>query len=111
MKEKYQSLGLNYDLIISKYPDINEYEHIVNFYLDDAFFDEINELLEYEDYELAKDALKGLYILASDLCLYPLYIALLEIYEDIEDENYKEVLTHYQEMMKIHKKLRGGFVC
>ena len=42
MKEKYQSLGLNYDLIISKYPDINEYEHIVNFYLDDAFFDEIN---------------------------------------------------------------------
>ena len=25
MKEKYRSVGLDYDLIVSKYPNINEY--------------------------------------------------------------------------------------
>ena len=26
MKQKYASVGLNYDLIVDKYPDLNEYE-------------------------------------------------------------------------------------
>ena len=35
MKEKYKSCGLNYDIIIEKHPNINEYEETVNAYLDD----------------------------------------------------------------------------
>lgn len=109
MKNKYSKAGLNYDIIIDKYPDINEYENIVNFYLGDEFFVGLKDYLENEDYALAKDAVKGLYILASDLCLYPLYTALLEIYEDIEDETYSDCLKHYDEMMEVYKKIRGVF--
>lgn len=109
MKDKYSKAGLNFDIIIDKYPDINEYENIVNVYLDDEFFTGLKDYLEEEDYALAKDATKGLYILASDLCLYPLYTSLLEIYEDIEDETYSDCLKHYEEMMKVYKKIRGVF--
>ena len=70
MKNKYASCGLNYDLIIEKYPDINEYESIVNTYLDDEFFKDLKTMLIDEDYAMAKDAVKGLYILAGDLYLY-----------------------------------------
>ena len=38
MKKKYASIGLNYDLIMERYPDVNEYEEIVNAYLEDEFF-------------------------------------------------------------------------
>ena len=109
MKEKYRKIGLNYELIASKYLDINEYEEIVNSYLSDPFFTELEEYLENEDYALAKDALKGLYILAQELYLYPLYIALMEVYEDIEEEMYKESITHYREMIRVHEKMRGSF--
>ncbi len=109
MKQKYASVGLNYDLIVDKYPDLNEYEEIVNAYLDDGFFQEIQGMLEEEDYEMAKDATKGLYILASELYLYPLYERLLEIYEDLEYETYKDIQEHYQDMIGTYEKVRGIF--
>ena len=109
MKEKYESCGLNYDLILEKYPNINYFEEIVNAYLDDPFFKELKDMLESEDYALAKDAVKGLYILASELCLFPLYETLLDIYEDLEFETYGDVLKHYEEMMQKYNKIRGIF--
>lgn len=109
MKEKYASVGLNYDLILEKYPNINYYEETVNAFLDDPFFKELKDMLEDEDYALAKDATKGLYILASELCLYPLYEALLEIYEDLEYESYDDTLNKYNDMFEVYKKIRGIF--
>ena len=109
MKKKYASVGLNYDLIVDKYPDINEYEEIVNAYLADEFFFELEDMLDSEDYAMAKDAVKGLYILASDLFLYPLYETLLEIYEDLEYEMYSDIMSHYREMVETYHKVRGIF--
>ena len=109
MRNKYKSVGLDYDLINSKYPDINEYEKIVNFYLEDEFFEGIGKYLENEDYALAKDATKGLFILAQDLYLYPLYIALVDIYEDLDSELYKDVNNHYKDMKEVYEKIRGIF--
>ena len=109
MKNKYASVGLNYDLILEKYPNIDYYEETVNAYLADPFFNELKEMLENEDYALAKDATEGLYILASELCIYPLYETLLDIYEDLEYETYDNILNHYDEMMKKYKKIRGIF--
>ena len=109
MKEKYTSVGLNYDLILEKYPNINVYEETANAYFADPFFKELKEMLEDEDYALAKDATKGLYILASELCLYPLYEKLLDIYEDLEYETYTEVLNKYKDMYKTYEKIRGVF--
>ena len=109
MKQKYTKLGLDYDLIISKYPNINDYEETVSAYLSDPFFKELEDMLDDEDYSMAKDAVKGLYILASDLCLFPLYEKLIEIYEDLEYETYAEIMSHYKDMYLIYEKLRGGF--
>ena len=109
MEKKYRSVGLDYDLIVSKYPNINEYEETVNAYLEDEFFKELKQMIEDEDYAMAKDATKGLYILASDLCLFPLYETLLEVYEDLEYETYDGLISHYEEMMQVYKKIRGVF--
>lgn len=109
MKTKYEKVGLNYDLILEKYPNINEYEEIVNSYLCDPFFKELEQMLDDEDYALAKDATKGLYILASDLLLFPLYETLLEIYEDLEYETYDGMKNHYNDMFAVYKKIRGAF--
>ena len=109
MKEKYASVGLNYDLILEKYPNINYYEETVNAYFDDPFFIELKTMLEEEDYAIAKDAVKGLYILASELCLYPLYETLLEIYEDLEYETYDDVLNKYNDMFNVYSRIRGVF--
>jgi hypothetical protein len=56
-----------------------------------------------------KMQLKGLYVLASELMLFPLYTSLLEIYEDLEYEFYSDLLNHYEEMIKIYKKIEGVF--
>lgn len=109
MRNKYKSCGLNYDIIVEKYPNISEYEDTVNAYLADEFFRELEDMLDNEDYAMAKDATKGLYILASDLCLYPLYETLLEIYEDLEYETYSDVMLHYREMMEKYHHIRGMF--
>ncbi len=107
MKKKYASAGLDYDLIISKFKNINDYEEAVKFYLGDPFFDEVKTYLADNDFAMAKDAIKGLYILAQDLCLYPLYIALMEVYEDLESELYNDVIAHYDEMIVVYKRIRS----
>ena len=109
MKNRFEELGLNYDLINEKYPNIDEYKNIVKFYLDDEFFLDIGTYLEDEDYALAKDACKGLFILAQDLYLYPLYMALMEVYEDLEEKTYTDVLKHYDEMKLVYEKFKGVF--
>lgn len=109
MRQKYEMCGLNYDIIIKKYPNINEYEEAVSAYLSDPFFKELEDMLDNEDYAMSKDATKGLYILASDLCLYPLYETLLEIYEDLEYETYDEIISHYKNMYEVYKNIRGIF--
>lgn len=111
MKTKYENIGLDYDLIVSKYPNINEYEEIVNAYLSDPFFNEMEEMIDDEDYALMKDAVKGLFLLAQELYLYPLYLALVEIFEDLEDELYVDVPRHYKEMNEVYKKIKGAFLC
>ena len=107
MKNKYKKVGLDYDLIIEKYPNINEYEEIVNAYLADEFFKELEMMLEEEDYAIAKDATKGLYVLAGELYLFPLYERLLEVYEDLEYETYGDVSDHYKEMIETYRRIRG----
>ena len=109
MKKKYESVGLHYDLIAEKFKDINEYEVTVNAYLDDEFFYDLKDMLENEDYALAKDAVKGLFILAQELLLFPLYETLMEVYEDLEYETYTEILAHYGAMMDVYRKIRGVF--
>ncbi|MBR2788040.1 MAG: hypothetical protein IKD94_02645 [Erysipelotrichaceae bacterium] len=109
MKNKYKKVGLDYDLIIEKYPNINEYEEIVNAYLADEFFKELEMMLEEEDYAIAKDATKGLYVLAGELYLFPLYERLLEVYEDLEYETYGDVSDHYKEMIETYRRIRGVF--
>ncbi|MBO7677940.1 MAG: hypothetical protein J6S49_10565 [Erysipelotrichaceae bacterium] len=109
MRNKYRKVGLDYDLIIDRYPNINEYEETVNAYLSDEFFKDLKVMLEEEDYALAKDATKGLYVLASQLCLFPLYEKLLEVYEDLEYETYGEVNEHYEDMMETYDRIRGVF--
>ena len=100
---------MNYDIILERYPNISEYEEIVNTYLDDDFFMELEGMLESEDYAMAKDATKGLYILASELCLFPLYERLLEVYEDLEYEMYQDLMEHYRDMRGTHSRIRGIF--
>lgn len=109
MENKLKELGLDINLIKTKYPVLDKYKEIVCFYLNDEFFDEIKTYLNNEDYALAKDALKGLFILAQDLYLYPLYISLMEIYEDLCSEYYNEALKHYEEMKLIHDKFKEVF--
>ena len=109
MREKYKNIGLNYDLIIDKYPDINEYEEIVNAYLSDPFFKQLEDYIDNEDYSLAKDALKGLFVLAQELLLYPLYTSLMDVYEDIDEEIYKDIKDDYYVMMDIYNAMKGVF--
>ena len=109
MKKKYASVGLNYDLICERYPDVGEYEDTVNAYLADEFFRDLEVMLEEEDYAMAKDATKGLYILASELCVFPLYETLLEVYEDLEYEMYGDVMSHYRQMKDVYERIRGVF--
>ena len=107
MKEKYKRCGLNYDLILEKYPNTDEYEHIVNAYLEDDFFSEMKTMIEDEDYEMLKDACKGLYILANDLCVFPLYESLLDLYESVEYDEYDNLMDQYEEVMERRERIRS----
>lgn len=109
MKNKYRKVGLDYDLIIEKFSNINEYEEAVNAYLSDEFFKDLELMIDEEDYAMAKDATKGLYVLAGELYMFPLYERLLEIYEDLEYETYADLKSHYQDMIETHKRIRGVF--
>lgn len=109
MKSKYQNVGLDFDLINSKYKDITEYESTVNAFFEDPYFDELKTFIEDEDWAMAKDACIGLYKLALDLYLMPLYMALVDIYEDLEYENYKELSQKYDNMYSIYSQIRTIF--
>ncbi len=109
MLEYYRLAGLNYDLIHEAFPDMNEYEETLRFYFKDENFQLLGEYLKDEDYAMAKDACKGLYILASELRLFPLYETLLEVYEDLEAEMYNEVIEHYDAMIKVYDHIRSAF--
>ena len=109
MKEKYAKVGLDYDQIVDKYPIIQEYEEVANAYFSDSFFEDIKKYLEDEDYELAKDAIKGLFVLAEELRMYPLYYRLVDVYDDLDEELYKEAREHYDDAYKTFEKIRGVF--
>ena len=82
---------------------------VIKAYLEDEFFFDIREYLKKEDYALAKDATKGLYILAGELALFYLYDKLLDLYEDLEYEEYDHVLEHYEEMFTVFKRLKEAY--
>ena len=69
----------------------------------------IRVYLEDEDYAMAKDATKGLYLLAMELKLYRLYETLLDIYEDLESELYTDVLKHYEDMYSEYCHLKEEY--
>ena len=110
MKEKYKNAGLNLELIEEAFPDLEEYEEALVYYLSDEHFDELGEFIKDEDYGMVKDTVKGLFLLAQDLRVYPLYEALLEIYEDLTYETYDEMPKHYQEMKKVYRKIKNVFI-
>lgn len=107
--DKYEKAGLNFDLIYEAFPNINEYEKTIMFYFEDENFQLLKQYIEDEDYAMAKDACKGLYILASDLRMFPLYEALLEIYDDLDAEDYKDITKHYDNMINVFERIRGAF--
>ena len=109
MKEKIIKAGLNYEEISAAFPDLKAYEEAVRFYLNDPYFFDLKNFLDDEDYAMAKDAIKGLYLLAQELKIYKLYVALVDLYEDVEEEYYNELMTNYEKMAKIHRQLREAF--
>ena len=109
MKSKYQKVGLDFDLINSKFKDINEYERTVNVFFEDPHFEELKVFIEDGDYGMAKDAVKGLYTLSLELYLMPLYMILVDMYEDLEYENYKDLPNKYNEMYSKYKEIRTIF--
>ena len=109
MKEKYASVGLNFDIISEAFPNIEEYEDAVNFYLSDEHFNDLGVFIDDEDYAIALDTVKGLYLLAQDLRLLPLYEKLLEIFEDLTYETYDEIIEHYTDMMFVHHSISSIF--
>lgn len=80
-------------------------KEVVRVYLGDEFFEDLLDYIQNEDYALAKDAAKGLYILAQELKLFRLYESLIDIYEDIEGEFYDDLIKHYQIMKSEHERL------
>ena len=109
MRNKYKSVGLDYDMILDKFKDIDYYEEAAIVYLSDEFFAQLEDMLDLEDYGMAKDAVKGLYLLAGELLMFPLYETLLEIYEDLEYETYTEIRAHYKNMEAVYKRIRSIF--
>ena len=111
MRNKYVSLGLNYDLIKAEYPDLSEYELILMTYLKDEFFQDLKKYLKDEDQAMAMDALKGLYIMASELKIFDLYMALLDVYELVDEEEYTKAKKAYKVVSDLRDKLLRGFLC
>jgi len=109
MENKLKSVGLDFQLIKSKYPNLNEYEEIICSFFSDPHFIELKQTLENEDYEMAKDMIRGLSNLSQELCLFNLYYSLVDILEDLEEEDYKEVMKHHDLMLKEYKKLKDVF--
>lgn len=80
------------DIIDSEFEgDPNKYIEAVKFYLNDEFFSEIQIFIDDQDYEMAFDALKGLFILAEQFRLLRLYEYLVEVYESLLDEDLTDI--------------------
>ena len=86
-----------------------ETRRAIKFYLEDEFFASLKDYLDTEDYNLAKDMVKGLYILAGELHLFALYQGLLDIYEDLDFEEYGPVNQHYEVMINEYYRLKEVF--
>jgi hypothetical protein len=108
--DKYTKNKINTGLVLNDFHTIEAYEEALRFYLQDDFFDELKGFLDNNDFEMAKDALKGLYILAGDLKLFPLYESLLEIYQDLLEEEYRYLGERYETMKAIHDALLEDFL-
>lgn len=78
----------------------------IKYYLEDEFFTDLINYLNYEDYAMAKDATKGLYILAQELKLFRIYERLLDIYEDLDAEFYDDLYEHHRLMIEEYNHLK-----
>jgi len=106
---KYQSCGLDYELIKDSFVDLEAYEESLNFYLKDEDFFNLRSYLADCDWAMAKDALKGLFVLAQELKVMPLYFELVELYGDLLEEEYQDIESKYQEIIRIHRLLKENF--
>jgi len=109
MREKIVKAGLVYDLIAAEFKDLNIYKEALVFFLNDQHFIELKETLEYGDYEMAEDITKGLFTMAEQLKLFNLSENLIDIYEALLYEDYKEIMELYSVMILQHKKLYEVF--
>ncbi|MBR2801629.1 MAG: hypothetical protein IKE21_03395 [Erysipelotrichaceae bacterium] len=109
MEDKYTKCGIDKALVEETFGDLQEYERTLKFYLEDEFFEDLPAFLETEDYAMAKDAAKGLYILADELKVFTLYQALLDVYEDLCYEEYKELSLKAAMVTALHKQLQENF--
>lgn len=106
MKEQnYLDSGIDLDEVLRDFPVLEEYEESLRYFLGDEFFLQLPEWVETEDYGMAIDAVKGLYILAGELKVFPLYIALLEVYEDLLYQEYKDIKQHTTHVLHLHQEL------
>ena len=78
----------------------------IKYYLEDEFFTDLINYLNYEDYAMAKDATKGLHILAQEFKLFRLYETLLDIYEDLDAEFYDDIYEHHCLMIEEYNRLK-----
>ena len=114
-EESSEDMYKSIDLVEAKLErQINDEENtvsreVIRVYLEDEFFNDLKKYLEDEDYAMAKDATKGLYLLAMELKLYRLYETLLDIYEDLESELYTDVLKHYEDMYSEYRRLKEEY--
>ena len=83
----------------------NPNRKVIKAFLEDEFFYDLRVYLEEGDYVLAKDAIKGLYVLASKLALFELYGHLLDLYEVLEYEDYINVMSQYEALIKEYERL------
>lgn len=109
MKTEFEKRAILIDDIIQNYTDLDEYKKVARTYLNDDFFEELPIFIAQNDYEMAKDALKGLYILALELRMIRLYQELLEIYECLIDEEYKNLDDNVKKVMEIRTDLLEFF--
>ncbi len=82
---------------------------VIKAYLADEFFMCLKGYIDDEDYALAKDALKGLYLLAQKLELYNLYMTLVDLYEDIDGAFYSDIKGHYELMIEEYERLKRKY--
>lgn len=111
MKNEFEKNAIYIDDIIHKYENIEAYIEAVRVYLDDEFFDELENYYKNNDFEILKDALKGLYILALEFRIMKLYQAILEVYECVVDEEYKNIEEAIKEVLKCKDYHKEFFRC